>query len=163
MTRPRNVDDKAYAVWRPDCVTEKYARYYDASEAAEAAQFAAERDHAQDGWEWSWPVVYHVRLCESDQIYAVSVDREMVPEFVAGKALPLLMPAAVHVLWGVRALCEDIRLSGVPADWPDEQTWISLADLNDGRSEKAMFNVTCEKCARRAPGLLVGLQQIGQR
>jgi len=69
------------------------------------------------------------------------------------------MPPATHVLWGGLVLCEDLRLRGVPGDWPVGQRWISLKDVADG---VAAPPDRCEACWVKVPTRIEELRQIGE-
>lgn len=83
MKQPRVID---YFVWRNDDGNVDGKRYV-ADEPRNAAKQAAAYDHAHGGgWEWSWPIEYFVRDPSTGKKYLVEVERESIPEFVAGKA-----------------------------------------------------------------------------
>lgn len=132
-----------------------YVPYGDPSDAAEAyADFAHSN---RDGYECTWPLMFRVR-CQDGTLVDFEVDREIVPEFSARPIKPLEMPPSTHVLWDGRALCEDLRLRGVPRDWSPDQRWISLRDVADGAETPSD---RCEGCWKKMPGLVTGLRQIG--
>lgn len=77
-----------YLVWIPDHgETVADAREFDALNISMAACIAADYDHdLRGGWEWTWPVTYHVQADATDApVYSVEVNRETVPEFYAEK------------------------------------------------------------------------------
>lgn len=76
-----------FLVWRPDRgETVDDARTYDAPNVSMAACRAAEYDHMnRNGWEWTWPVTYHVQKWRGAPVYAVDVERVCAPTFIAGK------------------------------------------------------------------------------
>jgi hypothetical protein len=122
--------------------------------AADAAEAYADYAHdRRDGHESTWPLVFRVRSPDGS-IQDFEVRRDFVAEFSA----TLVRPAATHVLWGGRVLCDDPRLRGVPRDWPSDQRWISLKDVADG---VAAPSDRCEACWGRAPALVEGIRQIG--
>jgi hypothetical protein len=79
-----------FKIWRPDAgETVEDAREYVEDDARLVAKAAAEYDHAnRDGWEWEWPVTYHVQD-SSGRTVSVEVNRETVPEFWAERAKPV--------------------------------------------------------------------------
>lgn len=80
-----------YKVWRPDVgETEDTAREYAAHDVPSAAAAHSRHCHYHlGGWEWSWPITFHVKDPTNDRTYSVEVEREMIPEFVPGKAVVL--------------------------------------------------------------------------
>jgi hypothetical protein len=70
----------------------------------------------------------------------------------------IAMRPSTHVLWGGRVLCEDLRLCGVPRDWPAAQRWISLKDVADGVEAPTD---RCEVCWNKVPGAVEDLRQSG--
>lgn len=149
-----------YMVWRDDEDEAECARKYEAYDVHDAAQDAAAWDHSnRDGWEWSWPIVYKVRDVATDQLWAIEVDRETVPEFHAGREAPYPMPPAVHVLYSQRTMCEDIRLRSVPGSWPEGQTWISIDDA--ATKPEQLEKVTCAGCAKRTKWHIEARAAIG--
>jgi hypothetical protein len=83
LTTDDERDDRAWPVpdrrgiLNPEIVTS----CRDATEAAE--EFAAYCHTRRDGWEWSWPVEFVVH--DGESFWLVSVERETVPEFNAGR------------------------------------------------------------------------------
>ena len=158
MTNRPDYDDDLevpFAVWRKDG-SEADAQSY----RAPTAKLAAERRARQD-WiagEASWPVAYCARDGVTGNLWVVDVTIATQPSFVAVDARMVPMPPATHALWGGHVLCEDLRLRGVPRDWPDGQRWISLKDVADGTEAPPD---RCETCWTKAPGLVEGLRQIG--
>lgn len=73
-----------FKVWIPDRdETSESPREHEATDPRMAAQRAAMHDHStRDGWEWTWPITYHVRG-ETGPTWSVEVNRETVPEFRA--------------------------------------------------------------------------------
>lgn len=83
MKQTRVID---YVVWRND-EDVLDGKTYVADEPRNAAKQAAAYDHAyRGGWEWRWPIDYVVRDPSTGKKYLVEVERESIPEFVAGKA-----------------------------------------------------------------------------
>lgn len=157
MNRPEFGDDLdvSFGVWRNDG-TEADARPYRASSPQRAAE-----QHAREDWlagATSWPIAYCTRDGITGAIWAVEVTIAMRPSFITVEAHEVSMPAATHVLWGGHALCADLRLRGVPRDWPAGQRWISLKDVADGIEAPPD---RCETCWAKAPGLVDGIRQIG--
>ena len=154
--RPEFEDDLdfVFAVWSQDGDEADARTYY----APNARQAAEQRAHADCKDDLAWPVTYSVCDKRSGQIWVVLVDVVPQPSFVAIEAREIPMMPATHVLWGGRVLCEDLRLRGVPRDWPEDQRWISLKDIADGAEAPAD---RCETCWKRAPGLVTGLRLIG--
>jgi hypothetical protein len=79
-----------YLTWIPDRgETVDNACAYEAPSVERAAELAAEHDHAhRDGWEWTWPVTYHVQLAgdpDGFRVFGVETNREMAPTFWADK------------------------------------------------------------------------------
>jgi hypothetical protein len=149
-----------FAVW-PHDGTDADARPYRAATASQAAELRARDDYcaavseADDG---AWPRGYCARDERTGHVWSVLVGVVAKPSFVALDVYEVDMPPATHVLWGGRALCEDLRLRGVPDDWPADQRWISLRDVANGAEAPAD---RCEACWPRAQGLVVALRQIG--
>lgn len=146
--------DDPFEVWPKDG-SEADARTYYAPNARQAAE---QRAHADCKDDLAWPVAYSVGNKRSGQIWMVLVDMVPKPSFVAIEVREVPMVTATHVLWGGRVLCEDLRLRGVPRDWPADQRWISLKDVADGAAAPPD---RCEACWVKAPGLVEGLRQIG--
>jgi len=144
-----------FAVW-PQDGTEVNARAYTAVSAKQAAEKRAADDYKASGQECA--SVYCVRDGRTGTIWTVLVGVVREPSFVALDAEEVLLPAATHVLWGGRVLCKDLRLRGVPRDWPDGQRWISLKDVADGA---ALPDDGCVACWKKAPDLVTALKQIG--
>ena len=145
-----------FTVWLIDG-TEADARSYTAAIARHAAECRARDDYQGDP---SWQASYRVRDGVTGQIWDVTVGVVQQPSFVAVAASKVPMIAATHVLWGGNVLCEDLRLRGVPRDWPDGQRWASLKEVADGLEAPPD---RCEACWTKAPGLVEGLLQIGKR
>jgi hypothetical protein len=104
------------------------------------------------------PITYCARDDRTGTIWLVDVDLVYRPTFVTRDAREVEMPAATHVLWGGRVLCEDLRLAAVPGSWPEGQRWISLKDVSTGMAEPPD---RCEICWTKVHGLIAGLRQIG--
>ncbi len=173
MAKRARAIEPMYRVWRPDLgeTEQGDCREYGALDVASAARRYAEDGANHRDWE-HFPVVVHVRVIDPqqvghakhDKVFVVEVEQHMVPEYIAGKPLPLEMEPAVHALCSGRPICNDIRLGHPPATWPEGQTWVDLrnfenaADGSGGRISKA---AKCETCARRAKLHINGLKQIG--
>jgi hypothetical protein len=151
--------DIEFAIWR-DGEPEEEARVYSDRSAADAVTWRARHDYHQ-GYEGSWPVVYRARDKSTGEEFAVEIGMELRPHFSAVRVDVVPMPPAVHILWGDRAICENPQLRGEPGgwSWPEDQTWITLSDFADG--DVAGDRDRCAACWKRAPGLVVGLRQIG--
>jgi hypothetical protein len=155
----RDVDaDGRFAVW-PRSGSDADARLYRAVTAKQAAERRARDDYEEAAAE-DWPTTYDVRDEVTGQVWSVLVGVVAQPSFVALDAHEIQMPPAAHVLWAGRVLCEDKRLRGVPGDWPEGQTWISLSDVADGAATPAD---RCAACWAKAPGLVVAIREIGGR
>jgi hypothetical protein len=147
-----------FAVWPKDG-SDTDARPHRAWSAEDAA-----RQRAREDWDagqvetTDWPITYCVRDGVTGTIWVIDVALAMQPSFVAIDAREIAMPPAAHVLWGGRVLCEDLRLRGVPRDWPNDQRWISLRDVADGVETPPD---RCAACWAKVPGLVEGLRQIG--
>lgn len=165
MGKRTPADEPMYRVWRADDDEDDYAENYGALSVRDAARLYADYCHRhRDGWEWTWPITFHVRNLTTGETFAIEVVRETVPDFQPGDPMPLVMEPAVHVLWHGRALCSDIRLDREPAKWPTGQTWIGLPELArvDVREPaRDLDQVTCQRCKRRAPGRIEAMRQIG--
>lgn len=144
-----------FTVWLKDA-SEAEAREIRAWSAKQAAEKRAREDWI--GGEVDWPITYCVRDGVNGTIWVVEVTIASQPTFVALDAQKMEMPAATHILWGARVLCEDLRLRDVPRDWPAGQRWISLKDVSDGAAEAAD---RCARCWSKAPSFIAGLRQIG--
>lgn len=147
--------DFPFSIWRRD-QSDADARPIKAWSGQEAAQKRAKEDWLAGHTDW--PVSYCVRDSVSGKIWAIDVALATQPSFVALDAREIEMRPAVHVLWDGRALCEDLRLRGVPRDWPDGQQWISLKEIADGSGKPPD---ACASCWAKAPELIAGLRQIG--
>ena len=145
-----------FVVWPIDGA-ESDARSYTAVIARQAAERRACDDYQGDP---SWQASYRVRDGVTGQIWDVTVGVVQQPSFVAIAVSKVPMIAATHVLWGGNVLCEDLRLRGVPAEWPKGQRWASLKEVADGLEAPPD---RCEACWTTAPGLVEGLLQIGKR
>lgn len=145
-----------FAVWPKDGSAAD-ARTFQVPSAQQAAERRARVDWLAGAA--TWPITYCARDCGTGTIWVVVVALAMQPSFVATDACEVPMFPATHVMWGGRALCEDLRLRGVPRDWPADQHWISLKDIVDGAEIPPN---RCETCWARAPGIIEGLQQIGK-
>lgn len=143
-----------FTVW-PVGGTEATARSYVAATEIQAAELAARDDYADED---EWSIAYCVRDGLTGQIWEVRVGVAAQPSFVALEARKIQMSAATHVMWGGHVLCKDLRLRGVPRDWPANQRWISLKDVADGA--KAPPD-RCESCWNEVPSMISGLRQIG--
>jgi hypothetical protein len=140
------------------------AREYGALSKEDAARLHASYFFRhRDGWECKWPLVFMVHDPADDTWYAIQVELEQEPVFVVGKPQPMVMDAAVHVLWGTMAMCDDIRLSGVPGDWPKGQQWISLQDVQTAAPERGLDQITCEKCKKRAIDRIALIKELDER
>lgn len=144
----------SFSVWR-SAGSEAGARPYRAESARRAAERAARDDYDPTVAEYA----YGVRDGESGKIWSIVVGVVPQPSFVAIDAQEIAMPAATHVMWGGHALCEDLRLRGVPRDWPAGQRWISLTDAAGGA-----FAVSdrCAACWAKVSGFVEELRQIGK-
>ncbi|HSX22900.1 MAG TPA: hypothetical protein VLE97_09025 [Gaiellaceae bacterium] len=149
-------DLPSFLVW-PAHGTESDGKAYRAAIARHAAEKRARDDY--DGGDPAWRGTYRVRDGVTGKVWLVTVFVVHEPSFRAVDASEEAMQPATHVLWSGHALCEDLRLRGVPRDWPADQRWISLKDAAD-----AVFVVTnrCVRCWSKVPGLLDELRQIGQ-
>lgn len=152
-----DLDDGPFAVWPQQDGTEADARTYHAVTVRQAAEQCARVDYG-DHEASAWPITYRVRDKQTGQLWMVLVDVVPKPSFVAIEARAVPMPPATHVLWGGRVLCEDLRLRGVPHDWPEGQRWISLKDFAD---EAEAPPDRCEACWKKGRGLVTGLRLIG--
>jgi hypothetical protein len=144
-----------FTVWSNDG-SDADARTFLAPTAKQAAEQRAREDWLVGAT--GWPISYCVRDGVRGTIWVVDVTIAMEPSFVALDAREIEMSPATHVLWGGRVLCEDLRLRHVPRDWPAGQRWISLKDVADGVTPPPD---RCETCWTKAPGLVVGIRQIG--
>lgn len=150
-----------FAVWPKDG-SDVDARPYRAATARQAAERRARDDYALVGVDRDWPIAYCARDGLTGKIWTVLVGVVAQPSFVALDAYEVEMPPTVHVLWGGQALCEDLRLRGVPRDWPSGQSWISLRDVADGVGIASDDpRACCEVCWAKAPRIIAGLKQIG--
>ena len=61
-----------------------------------------------------------------------------MPQNEQNESPPAALEPCVHALQHGMALCG--QLEGVPAEWPEGQTWIAAAYL------EKLAHVTCEKC-----------------
>jgi hypothetical protein len=145
-----------FTVW-PVEGAEADARSYVAATARHAAEKCAEDDYADEN---EWSIAYKVRDGATGHLWEIRVGVVAQPSFVTLEARTIQMQAASHVLWGGKVLCADLRLRGVPRDWPADQRWISLADVADGA--KAPPD-RCEACWDKAPGLVDGIRRIGKK
>jgi len=145
----------SFSVW-PRAGSDADVRCYRAESARNAAERAARDDYDPAVAEYA----YGVRDGESGKIWSIVVGVVPQPSFVAIDAQEIEMPAGTHVLWGGHALCEDMRLRGVPRDWPAGQRWISLKDVADGAARPVDG---CATCWDKAPGLVEGFMKIGKR
>lgn len=77
-----------FKVWNhDDGETEADAREWGALNTEAAARLHAEHYHAhRDGWERKWPLEFRVKA-PNGAVLDVEIHREMVPEFVVGKAV----------------------------------------------------------------------------
>jgi hypothetical protein len=145
-----------FMVWPLDG-SEADARQYKALSARDAAEKCAKDDYA-DQEEWS--IAYHVRDEWTGNHWEIRVGMIAKPSFVTLEARTIQMDAATHVLWGGKVLCADLRLRGVPREWPTGQRWISLADVADGAAAPLD---RCTTCWGKAPGLIDQIRQISVR
>jgi hypothetical protein len=106
----------------------------------------------------TWPVSYCARDSLTGNVWMIDVTIAMEPAFVTLDAREIPISPAVHVLWGGRVLCEDLRLRRVPRDWPDGHRWLSLKDVADGAEPPPD---RCESCWTKVPRLVEELWQIG--
>lgn len=114
-----------------------------------AAELAANLD--ADANLYAWPTTYCV-LDRDGRLWRVLVDRVTRPTYGAvdlEEAPP--MPPAVHVLWQGSVACQDVRLAGVPANWPEGQRWMSLTEFAAGNEPAGPY---CALCWKRAPSLI---------
>ena len=146
-----------FAVWLKSG-TEADTRAYYASTARQAAEQRARDDYPKTD-DRVWPIAYSVRDNQTGQLWSVLVGIVSQPSFVALEADEIQLPSATHVLWGGHVLCEDLRLRGVPRDWPEGQCWSSLQDVADGAEAPPD---RCEACFTKASGLVAGIRQIGK-
>jgi hypothetical protein len=151
-----------FSVWRKEGA-DADARAYSALSAKQAAE-----KHAREDWiagEARWPITYCVRDGVNGTLWAIDVAIATQPTFVAIEAREIEMPASTHVLWGGRVLCEDLRLSSVPGDWPAGHRWISLKDIADGSEadfqERFALPDRCASCWAKVPGLVEGIGKEG--
>ena len=144
-----------FAVW-PEAGSDADARTILAPTAKQAAEQRAREDWLAGAT--IWPTSYCARDGRTGNVWVVNVTIAMEPSFVALDACEVEMAPATHVLWGGSVLCEDLRLRGVPRDWPADQRWISLKDVADGHVSPPD---ACAGCWTKAPGLVEGLRQIG--
>jgi len=144
-----------FTVW-PDAGSVADARTILAPTAKQAAEQRAREDWLAGAT--SWPTSYRARDGLTGHVWVVDVAIAMEPSFVTIGAHEVAMEPATHVLWGGSVLCEDLRLRGVPRDWPEGQCWASLKDVADG---VAAPSDRCEACWTKAPGIVDGLRQIG--
>ena len=145
-----------YRAWCVDAgeTDEDGAANYGALDVACAAKLHANYRANRGDYE-SWPKVLHVRDPDGS-VWVVEVDRELVAEYIPGKPLPLVMAQACHAIWSGRVpLCEDARLRG---HWPDDQKFIKLDEIMRGAAK--VEDISCEKCRRRAPGIITGLTAL---
>lgn len=119
---------------------------FDASALVEAASHV----EAADLFMRDYP--FNARFWKPHLLKIEHVDRSELKIFAVTSLDPLViageMTATTHVLWEGRVLCEDLRLRGVPRDWPTGQRWISLADAADGN---AAPSDRCATCWSRVP------------
>ena len=143
-----------FMVW-PVGGKETEARRYNAASARHAAEKCAEDDYADED---EWSISYCVRDMSTGHRWEIQVGMIPQPSFLALEVRMIQMPAATHVLWGGNVLCADLRLRGVPRDWPAGQRWISLADVAAGTKTPPDC---CENCWSKAPSLVEGIRRIG--
>lgn len=147
-----------FLVW-PALGSESDAKPYRAATARQAAEKRAGDDYDYGGGDPVWRGSYRVRDGITGKIWQVTVAVVNEPSFRAIAASEEPMLPATHVLWGGHALCQDLRLRGVPRDWPADQRWIGLKDAAD-----ATFVVAdrCAGCWSKVSGLVAELRQIGK-
>ena len=145
----------SFAVWPKDG-SDVGTRVYKALTASQAAEQCARDDYTVDR---TWPVTYSVRDNLTGELWTVLVGVVAAPSFVALDVSEVSMQPATHVLWGGKVLCEDLRLRGVPRDWPEGQRWISLKIVADAVAAPLLDR--CETCWKKVPGLVTGLRLIG--
>jgi hypothetical protein len=146
-----HIDVVPFSVWPLDG-GEAAARAYRAANAKQAAEKRARDDYGGDP---SWKQAYCVRDGATGRLWQIVVGVVEQPSFVAATAQEIPMPPATHVMWGGRVLCEDLRLRGVPRDWPAGQRWISLKEVADGAAAPPD---RCEACWSKAPILVDGIR-----
>jgi hypothetical protein len=127
-----------------------------------SAKQAAERKARAD-WvdnKGSWPITYRVRDGMNGNVWEVDVAIAPSPSFIAYSARVVDLPAATHVLWHGVTLCGDLRLRGVPGNWPAGHRWISLKEVAEGTTAPPD---RCEACWTRTwtPGFIEELKQLG--
>jgi hypothetical protein len=144
----------SFAVW-PEAGTDADAQSYVAPTAKHAAEQRARDDYNKG--ENVWPNTYSARDNKTGTIWTVLVGVVAQPTFVTLDAHEVFMLPASHVLWGGRALCEDLRLRGVPSEWPSGHSWTSLETYAKGVDLPPNH---CATCWARAPGILVKIRQI---
>lgn len=159
-----------YRVWCPETDPGgEYAREINAIDDRAAAKLYA-RDYAARHDGDYWPVVFHVQprvLTENDSLptgptVVIEVERERVPEYVAGSPLPLVLPPARHLMAQGVVLCDDPRLRSVKQAWPSDQTWTSWNSSETlGQLESILTSITCKRCKRIGEQTVIGLRAIG--
>ena len=148
-------DEFSFAVWSKDG-SDVDARSFRALTPSQAAERRAYEDFDGRRDCRDWRDDYCVRNNGTGKLYVVRVGLVPQPSFVAidVRDVPMEpMEPATHVLWGGRALCADLRLRGVPGEWPDGQRWISLRDVAAGPLPTAPPD-PCEACWTKAPGFV---------
>lgn len=156
LSKHSDLDAITFTVWPKDR-SEADARTFHALSAHKAAE-----QHAREDWlagATAWPISYRARDGITGKLWVIDVTIATQPSFVAIDMQEVPMLPTTHVLWGGRVLCEDLRLSGVPRDWPTDQIWISLKDVIDGVDAP---HDRCETCWTKVSGLVEGLRQIGK-
>lgn len=157
MAKRARAQEPMYRVWRPDVCDEEDGIDLGALDVASAARIYAER---KTDFETTFPIVVHVRNSITNEVLVVGIDREMVPEYIASKPLPVEMKPAVHALWGGRALCMDIRLDKPPGQWPDGQFWVDVKAWDD-KPPTQKAPPKCAACDKRVAGVRKALASIG--
>jgi hypothetical protein len=148
-------EDIAFTIW-PKTGSAADEHVLRALSAKQAAEKRARVDWT-DG-KAGWPITYCVRDGVNGTVWEVDVTIATQPSFVAYSTRVVDLPVATHVLWRGVTLCGDLRLRGVPGNWPAGHRWISLKDVAAG--EKPPSD-RCEACWTKAPGFIEELRQIG--
>jgi hypothetical protein len=146
---------RAFTVWqkdRPDTSRELLAL-----NAPQAAEQQAREDYQDPSWRAG--TTYRVRDAATGVLCEASVFVKSEPSFVARLLRVIEIPSMTHVLWGARVLCEDLRLRGVPAEWPEAQRWMSLKDVADGVPAPSD---RCEDCWSKALELIDESRHFGK-
>lgn len=148
-----------YRVWRAEDEEEESGRDYGALTVSDAARLYADFFHRhRDGWECTWPLVFLVRALETNMLYAVSVSREMVPEFYADEGLSFAdFAPAHHLVYGMEAMCGDPRLAAPKESWPVGQSFVEVKALVALGESTLGPEITCKGCRKRGAPLFARL------